>query len=120
MPQGLTVSFNRNYNVLMRYLFKPNLLKMFIDEQFAGRSLSDLLVYYGQSSSAIYKLLLHKQILIDHVPVTDRSYLLETGMELDLIIPDEEVDFVPAARECTVVYEDEWQVAVKVDGGKMV
>ena len=89
-------------------MLKPNLLNLYIDQQFASHPLKDLLVYYGQSDHSIYKLVSQKQLLINHAVVRDAGVILEKGMTVSLIIPDEKVDFVPASQQCQIIYADEF------------
>ena len=116
----MTVPFLQNYNMGMKYAIKPNLLRMYIDQQFSGQPLKNLLAYYGQSDRAIYKLISQKQLLMNHAAVKDANVILEKGMEVSLIMPDEEVDFQPGDKECRVIYEDDFIYVVHKEAGIII
>ncbi len=104
----------------MKHNIRGNSLNITIDEQFDGRSVSDFLAFFRVSAKNINALLTGKQLSVNRTALTDDSCILNKGDTLTINLPQHEVDYAPADRECPVIYEDDFVFIAHKEAGIIV
>lgn len=84
------------------------------------KTILDFLNDYEQSKKNRYLLIQNKQILLNGNPVRDVNEVIHSSDILTLILPEEEIDWVCAEKECIVEYEDAFIYIVFKEPGMII
>ena len=104
----------------MKYSMNHGSLEIRIDAEFDQKTLGDFFDVYRQSKKNRSALLREKRITVNGSTPANEEALLHKGDTMRLFFPEEAVDRLPADKECTVVYEDDFVYVVHKDAGVII
>lgn len=91
----------------MKYNIKHNNVELYIDMEFAGKSLASFFNAYHISRKMRYLYLTNGYVSYNHKPCTD-DCILQKGDVLIISNPPSEIDIPSAPEPCDIVYEDDF------------
>lgn len=105
---------------MMNYTLKPGRIEIEPGSEYEGKTLSEFLEYFHTSRKNRYLMALSKQILINRKPAASENDVLTGKDTITILLPPQEVDYTPAAKECKVMYEDDFVYVAHKDAGVIV
>ena len=104
----------------MDYSLTDHILSIKLDSSYEGKPLSSFFDMYAISKKNRHLYLQNKHISVNNTPIHSSSFLLHENDVLNIIIPDEEIDYPCADKPCEVVYEDEFVYVVHKPAGIII
>ena len=104
----------------MNYSFNNNVLRITLDSNYDGKPLSSFFETYSISKKYRHLYTQNKNILVNQEPIHSSSYTLHANDLLEIMVPEEEIDYPCADEQCEVVYEDEFVYVAHKPAGLII
>lgn len=104
----------------MKYKRTQNGIDIYDLHSYDKKTVESFLDDYYQSKKNKYLLIQNKQILVNDVTIKNTHGLLHKEDTLTILIPEEEIDWAFAKKECSVIYEDDFLYIVHKEPGIII